>query len=247
MSSPAPPKRIGFPVNIHVLFYGDHPDLAERVLGSLFENTPPELFTLTLGLNAVSPATREVIEHYVAQKADVRIVESAKNIFKCPMMRKMFEAGDDRPWTLWFDDDSYVTDPGWLQSLAAKIEEQPEHVIFGKLYFIDISSAEAEIMRESAWYKNIPFQIPEKGSKLSRISFPTGGVWGIETRVLQELGWPDPSLKQTRDDYVLGEALRQHGYTFGAFEEGISISEAPSRAAEQRILEAREVGSLGFE
>ena len=98
------------------LLYGDYPDLARRCLGSL-QDLPLDRVELRLGINSVpdDSETRAVIEDCVHQGylARSNICESTDNIHKYPLMRRMFHDPDNpivTPYTMWFDDDSYIRD-----------------------------------------------------------------------------------------------------------------------------------------
>ena len=73
-------------VTICALLYGDHPDLADRCLRSIVD-TVGESAALRIGLNAVSPPVAAWVKAWARPD---EIWESAENICKYPMMRRLF-------------------------------------------------------------------------------------------------------------------------------------------------------------
>lgn len=117
-----------FPVTVCALTYGEHSDLLLRCLSSIYEGMPEDLFHLRVGLNEVPDKTQRRIDDYLKTKSNVEKVYSANpQVFKYPMMRKMFH-DPEKPittdWVMWFDDDSRVTDPAiWLSQLTEIVME----------------------------------------------------------------------------------------------------------------------------
>lgn len=238
-------SAVEFPVTICVLAYGANVRLADRFLATLYQHTDPSLFQLRAGLNAVEPATRKLFEAYAARFANIRLFIARQNIFKCPMMRRMFHRPPLRnKWTIWCDDDTYFSRDDWLQRLAFKIEAAPGRGIWGKPYTLWRADATIVNWMEGApWYRGkacVRARDPQ-GRAAVRFRFVTGGFWAIRTSLLKELDWPDARLVQAHDDFLLGEALRQNGVSSGEFEYGVKINEAPRRNAQ-----APEVQTIDF-
>ncbi len=226
-------KPLEPPVTICVLCYGNYPQIAQRILASLSLHTRREQFLLRIGLNAVSPATDRVLERMFLLSHWELLVRSETNLYKDPMMRRLFY---DKPlqteWTLWFDDDSYVFRDDWLDILRCESQLSPEVDMWGKKCFIRGDDKHREFIRASAWYRGLE---PENDDRPGgcRISFAVGGFWAIRTIWLHRLDWPDRRLIQSGDDYIFGEALRQHGARVGTAFSGIAINQAPRRAPPQ--------------
>src|SRR5260221_10903901 len=128
---------VQFPVTICVLCYGPNANLAERFLQSLFRNTDPSLFLLRVGLNEVEAATHHLFSKYSNQFGNIELFIEPKNIFKNPLMRRMFyEQPLSSQWTLWCDDDTHFTRPDWLQRLALKIESCPNVSMWGWVHVL---------------------------------------------------------------------------------------------------------------
>jgi GT2 family glycosyltransferase len=224
------------------LTFGPHVKLCGRFLESLYAKTDAEEFKLRLGLNAVCEEMRGMAGEYEARYRNIRLVESPVNLFKNPMMRRMFnEPPITTEWTAWFDDDSYVLRADWLARLAIKIELHPQIDVWGVRYILFPNDDALRFARTSPSYRGKPWEtrVNETGDEVPCFDFPTGGFWVARTRVLQALDWPDPRLQLAGEDFFFGEALRQNGYQVGSFERCIAVS-----AAERRNPSAKEVAEI---
>ncbi len=231
------------PVTICVLCYGDHAPLARRFLSSLYSNTDSRLFRLRIGLNEVVPATCDAIASYSEEYGNIEVFPEARNIFKSPMMRRMFwERPIETRWTIWCDDDAEFIRKDWLIRLAQRIEVQPHVAMWGSIHYCDIPGMEVpEWIRRAKWYLGIPFEMQEgpEEDPAVRILFCEGGFWAVKTSVLRALDWPDPRLIQSCEDMMLGEALRQSQFAIEDFQYGVLINHA-----KRRNPTAREVTTL---
>lgn len=224
-----PNATLAPPVTICVLCYGDYPQLAERILGSLLRHTRREDFRLRLGLNAVSAETERVLEQLLPQFELDLLVRSNVNLYKNPMMRRLFH---DRPletsWTVWFDDDSYPFRPDWLNMLGLESRLEPRVDIWGRKCFIRGGDRHREFVRNSPWHQGLELENDDRPGGC-RIGFVVGGFWAIRTIWLRRMDWPDRRLIQTGEDYIFGEALRQNGAVIGNAFSGVAISQAARR------------------
>lgn len=220
---------VGFPVTICALFFGDHADLCRRLLDSIRACTDPAAYELRCGLNAVADETRNIVRAAQRRHGKVRISESRQNIRKCPMMRRLFHRQRiTTEWTLWFDDDSFVSRPDWLLSLALAIEARPDADVHGSIRYVTPSARVQRFIQSATWFCGKPFAtVPETGDP--RLEFVVGGFWAVRTRLIYDIGWPDPRLIHFEDDYIFGEALRQHGAVTAPFASGVVISDAARR------------------
>ena len=218
---------------ICVICYGDHPDLAANFLSSLYENTDPAAFELRAGLNEVVPATARMFAEAAQRFGNVRIYEEPENIYKNPLMRKMFaspELEDD--WVIWFDDDSYPTRRDWLQRLCHRIERAPEVAQWGLLHFTDFPEDDRviETIRGAEWFRDVPLEDAGGGERY-RVKFSSGGFWAMRRSAIQTLDWPDRRLLQAAEDILLGAAMHQAGLGLGPFDYGLAINSEPRRNA----------------
>ena len=218
------------PVTICVLLYGDHPNLAERAIGSIIRHTSSEAFRLRVGANAVSATTLKVIDYWARRKPFELSVSSHTNLYKAAMMRRpFFDAALNDEWTIWFDDDSYVFRQDWLAMLENESRLKPDVGMWGSKQFIRVGDDHCDFIREASWYRGIEPALDDQ-PKHWRLSFIAGGFWAIRSALLQLLNWPDPRLIHFGDDYMLGEALRQNGVSIGNAFSGVEINRERRRA-----------------
>jgi hypothetical protein len=224
---------VGFlspPVTVCVLCYGDHPNLARRLLKSLRSFIPQGAVRLRLGLNAVSDRTRAVVGEALFGLEPEVLVDSKENLFKLPMMRRLFY---DRPlatpWTIWFDDDSYVYRSDWLTTLSWHSQLRPDVDMWGRRLFVRVDEESRSFVRTAPWFRGLELATDTEAG-MYRLDFIAGGFWAIRTSCLHRLGWPEARLLHFGDDYMLGEALRQDGRVLGQCFSGVAINRAARRA-----------------
>jgi len=226
-----------FPVTICVLAYGPKAELAKRFLSSLYDHTDPRLFDVRAGLNQACSATRKLFRDYSTRFKNVTLFTEPKNIFKYPIMRRMFyESPLPSRWTIWCDDDTHFTRRDWLQRLGLKIECSPDTVMWGKPYILwRRDQFVFDWIKAAKWYRGLPCVRGKdsSGREGAKFFFATGGFWVIRTDVLRQLNWPDPRLVHTTGDFLLGEALRQNNLPLGRFDYGVKINDAPRRNAKE--------------
>ena len=197
------------------------------------------LFWLRAGLNEAGPATRKLFRDYAARYKNIIFFIEPKNIFKYPMMRRMFyESPLSSVWTIWCDDDTHFTRPDWLQRLGLKIECSPDVIMWGKSYVLwRRDKFILDWIKAAAWYRGLSCLRGKDrdGNDAARFSFATGGFWAIRSDVLRQLNWPDSRLVHTTGDFLLGEALRQNRMPIGRFDYGVKINDAPRRNAKEAV------------
>lgn len=232
------------PVTIMVLMFGHYVDLHKRVITSIVKNTKPEMYQLRIGLNAVCKETMTWLRDYFPKnkiKADLYYTKDNDNIKKYPMWRKMFYDPDNpvkTKWLIWLDDDSYVTEPDWLDRLSLTIaEDEPKgYVCYGRKYYLDVQGNQEHLVKSSQWYKGKELETYSKVNKVTKeisrrkkFTFANGGFLAIRCDVLRQLNWPDPKLLHCGGDSLLGEALRQNDYNIKNYTYGFAGNKSPRR------------------
>jgi hypothetical protein len=200
-------------------------------------------------LNGAAPETAALASWFSGEFANVEIFAEPVNVFKAPLMRRMFrEKPLATPWVIWFDDDSYPVRGDWLQRLTLEIEREPEIDQWGRRYALWSQDAQIESFIENApWYRGKPLvrNTAPDGNEAWQFHFVTGGFWAVKSKVIRDLDWPDSRLVQANDDFLFGEALRQNDLQLGIFDYGVRINDWPRRnAAAPEVNQLRRKSSM---
>lgn len=227
----APPLApLHAPITVCVLCYGDHPELARRILSSLLARTERYAIRLRIGLNAIGKETEAILQRLLPQFDAPVVIRSETNLYKAAMMRRLFH---DQPivtdWTLWFDDDSFVFRPDWLSMLSCESRLRPRIDMWGLCLEIKAGELHHKFVQDAPWYRGIDLPNGNRDGEY-RFRFVAGGFWAIRTKWIYSLDWPDRRLLHFGDDYILGEALRQNGGRIGHAFSGIAINCSRRRA-----------------
>lgn len=214
------------------LFYGNHSDLAERLLWSLARSDWDGQVEVCIGLNNVGKLTEEVVRDAV----DVPITDVFRGEppwYKYPLMRRMLHGmpdttlrknrhpGIDTPYTMWFDDDSFLRSPRlapmetWLTEIAEKLHD---HHLIGAPYYMHLRGQQHKFIEDQPWYNGKPVTYRQ------RVSFITGGWFTIRTEILEKHDWPPKNFEHNGGDVMLGELCRQHDYKIGRFTDYLRIN-----------------------
>jgi hypothetical protein len=218
--------------------YGDHKDLAERVLESLSRDPFPSHYEMRIGLNNVCPETHEYVLDECQMLPVTDIYVGAPPYYKYPLMRRMFHESDqstgrkpiDTEFTMWFDDDSYITPEAPADFFDGCVEQMgymDTTAMIGQVWHMRLRGSQRRYVEAQEWYT---------GRMLSprshRVRFVTGGWWCIRTEILRRHNWPPPDFEHNGGDVMMGEMLRQHNYRPRNFHAGVSInSDASGRNA----------------
>lgn len=198
------------------LFYGDHPALAMRCCMSLRALWNTGEVDVRIGLNAVSPRTRAVVERMLP---GVDVISADPQIYKFPMMRRLaFDYRGDATHMMWFDDDSCLL-PGvepraWLRAVTQRAATATGSL--GALYTQAVTPAQKEWMRRQPWYagRDIP----------DALLFNTGGWLVVPLGLMRRFDWPNTTLHHAAGDIDLGALLQQHGLQPQQFRMGLAIN-----------------------
>lgn len=209
-------------VCICVLFYGTDDycfELARRVLNAPMLKLAQQSVEFRFGFNDVSAQTRAFVQETVARHLPgALILDYGENIYKYPMMRRMFyERPLLSPLTMWFDDDSCLApdnDPVvWLPRVKKLMET---YSMIGSLYRQRLVGQQAEWIKAQWWYNNKP--------PGSYVKFCTGGWWTIRTDILLRFDWPPAALKHRGGDVMLGALCEQQDLTLTHFRDQVWIN-----------------------
>ncbi|HXJ61664.1 MAG TPA: glycosyltransferase [Verrucomicrobiae bacterium] len=219
-------------VTVCVLTYGDFPHLIQRTLSSIQSQLPRRGYRLVVGANAVGQKTGTYLQRLREAGAIDELIAHPLNLNKCPIMRLMFERVNTE-YIWWFDDDSYVTSPrAFLDWLGPAQAAPASTVMWGELYRCNLPAEFTDLqdvvgfVRRAPWYRGLPppswrpggkgeFNFENRNCGDGRWDFLVGGCWLIRTSAVRALDWPDRRLIKMGDDVLLGEAIRQQGWSLG--------------------------------
>jgi hypothetical protein len=211
------------------LCYGPHADLAKRCLDSILNNSPRERLDIRVACNEVPQATLQ----YLRSLPLTRLYVNHTNRKKYPVMREMFwdnECPIRTNYVLWFDDDTQVVDPNWLNRLTETIvASHPQGCrLFGWRMIHDLSHKAItrknprpdKWFREAAWYQGRHFKARPSGVEApngSVIEFVPGWFWAISTEAIRRGDIPDRRLNHNGGDITIGEQIHQAGFKIQMF------------------------------
>lgn len=227
-----------------VLFYGADDyccQLAKRILNRPMRELGESNVEFRFGFNAVGTATRYAVAAFTdaADYVVPVVVDSPKNIYKYPMMRRLFH---DRPitapLTMWFDDNSYIDpdiDTGvWFSRVRAQMEYC---AALGSVYTQGLVGNQAEWIKAQPWFNG--------KEPTPYVKYLAGGWWVAKTDVLRRFDWPTAGIKHYGGDVMFGELLRQHDLQLCHFRDGVFIQANDSgveAATPKRGFDATPVG-----
>lgn len=205
-----------------VLLYGANSycvRMAQRVI-----NTPLRLLgergiSFRFGLNAVGDETRDIVRSAVAESfPGAIVVDSPDNIYKYPMMRRLFYSEPIvAPFTMWFDDDSCIVPDTDVDVWLTRIRQQMQaYTMLGSVHKERLIGNQSGWVKEQHWYNGREPQ--------AYTQFAAGGWWTIRTDVLTRFNWPTTVFKHRGGDVMLGELLRQHNLPLGHFRDNLWIN-----------------------
>lgn len=227
-------------IKVFALFFGDHYALHDR-LASGFENTRGfgSSAELCVWLNDVSHRCSGRIKECLMRTGGT-IAYEGKNVPKYKAMRAMFEplkkSDDPTNWVVWFDDDTRIDKPDWIDVTKKYIADTIVSVYIGEKWFIHWNPGQWEFIQQATWFKNRPCELI-KGCP--GVNFAQGAYWWLRVPELRILDWPDPRLSHNGGDTMLGEAVYQQGWPFHKFSYGIKPNDAKRRGFSEKPAGSR--------
>jgi len=234
---------VGSAFCICALFYGSDSlcyQFAQRIVNQSFCALGQCGAELRIGLNAVGEPTRQLVaetaQRYFAQST---IVDCPQNIYKYPMMRRLFY---DKPLTrqfvMWFDDNSYLAadlnTEVWLERVQRQLNAC---AVLGSVYTGKL------IGNQKAWVENQPWYAGKEPKDY--VKYVTDSWWAAKCAALVAHNWPPVEIRHHGGDIMLGEFCRQHDLPLSHFRDGVAINANPSGiegAKSRRGFDAPPVG-----
>lgn len=237
-------------LTVFALFFGDFPELATRCLTSLERRLDMGLVdSIRVGLNAVSPATEDVINQ-AADRGLIKerhIYQKTENAHKYPVMREMFYDPDNpitTKYVMWLDDDSFIRDAGGLEQdwTALVLQKAADAGLLGTRRYIRLGGAQSQWVQDQPWYRANPVVKPKE-----QVRFSNGAWWVIQTAILRELDYPWTELDHRGGDVMLGAAMQQLGYSQCHFTAGVAINADKTGAEDKSQRRGFDQKPLGWD
>jgi hypothetical protein len=224
-------------IRLFALLYGDYTVLHERLLESLHRAVPDSV-PVRLWCNQVGEETRRKLEG--EPRRSWSVMARGENIPKYRAMREMFheirDTSCNAEWVVWFDDDSWIEAEDWYPVMQEVT--RPSGVCYvGEPWGIHYLPGQWDFIRAAPWFRG---KDPPLHEGRPVVWFAQGAYWWLRTDVLRAIDWPDPRLSHNGGDSLLGEAVRQQGFTLTPCAYGVRVNDSPRRGIWERPAGAKE-------
>ena len=206
-----------------ILFYGADDyccQLARRVLnGPMRELATDCEIEFRFGLNAVGENVKAIVVDALNTDFFNRttVFESDVNVYKYPIMRRMFyEKQLQAPLTMWFDDNSFINPTTDVFFWLDRVVKQMQHCsMIGSVYTQGLAGNQADWVRAQHWFNG---KVPGP-----YVKYAAGGWWTVDTAILHKFDWPSHDIKHYGGDVMLGELLCQQNLRLCHFRDNVTI------------------------
>lgn len=216
---------VGGKMTIHVLLYGNYPDMHRTCLESLIGTMPQDRYELRVASTELGEASLAFVRQLEQQGKIAWHYERPGNPGKYVIMREMFRNAEHpitTKWVMWLDDDTLCNkEPTWYRQLCRKIisVESQKVGMVGPAATIQISAQNASWIKAGKWYKgrqlrNLKGQPVPNGN---RSHFITGSFWCLKSDLIEAADLPDERLAHNGGDFTMSEQLWQLGYICASF------------------------------
>jgi hypothetical protein len=173
-------------------------------------------------MNKLSRQSVDVVQAYQASAFNnAQQYIGRPPFYKYPLMRAMFhERPIETPYTLWFDDDSWIKTSApddWFERLEQHMHTKQLHVA-GARYWIHLRGNQHLWIADQPWYTGKPV------SPRMKVDFITGGWLALRTHLIYKYDWPSSDIVHNGGDVMLGALCHQQDLTIGNFTEHLAIN-----------------------
>jgi ADP-heptose:LPS heptosyltransferase len=230
---------IGGKFTAFVLCYGPYTELARKCITSLCATVPPDRLDLRVATNDVPEATLDFLKSMPITK----IYRNTENRHKYPVMRDMFWDQKNPITTnylLWFDDDTWIVQPNWIDDLCMNIVNYHHYDfrMYGNIMYHDLKpynkngNNPKDWFKEASWHTGKDLRVrgnAHEAANGSVIDFAVGWCWALEVAAMRKANIPDVRLGHNGGDITIGEQLHQAGYQIKQWNRGKKLVACPSR------------------
>lgn len=229
---------------ICVLFYGTDDYcyyLAQRVLNTPMRQLAGLGVEFRFGLNLVGEKTRAFIQQQVADVfQDSLVVDCPENIFKYPMMRRLFyDRPLEKPFVMWFDDNSYllpeIDAAHWLSRIAKQLNACS---LLGSVYTGKLVGNQKAWISDQHWYA--------AKEPNDYVKYVIDSWWAAKTTEMLAHDWPAHDIKHHGGDIMLGEFCRQRDLAICHFRDGVAINTNSSGVEGAKTRRGFDAPPVGF-
>lgn len=231
-----------------MIFYGDHRELALRCLKSFFhaldQGGSSRVTSLRIGLNPDPRGfcwAEKLIQESAAEWSEdwslpVLIYRAHTNVYKYPLMRRMFHSAVVEPvcplrsHVMWLDDDTFFRtekiSESWWQKLDA-LRDTKDLLGEYRPWWMPMQGRQWQWIQTQSWFNpevGTPPLKTVKGQKIPGFQFVQGGFWVAKSAVLRRYRWPLPEIKHNGGDSLFGELCRHQRLAVANFCEGMAVN-----------------------
>lgn len=229
-------------VCVCVLFYGTDAychALAQRVLNEPMRQLARQNVEFRFGFNAIGADTRRFVGNQIDRYfQNAAVVDCPENIFKYPIMRRMFCAKPLRARAvMWFDDNSCITDDTDVEQWLGRILRQLDGcALLGSVYTQGLVGRQADWIKAQSWYAG--------KEPAQYVKYVADAWWAMRTEPLVQFDWPAADIRHHGGDVMLGELCRQQNLSLCHFRDNLLINANASgvEGARRRGFDAMPVG-----
>jgi hypothetical protein len=229
-------------VCVCVLFYGSDDycyQLAQRVLNDPMRRLAQQNVEFRFGFNAIGAETRAFVSQQIADHfSGATVVDCPENIYKYPIMRRMFYAEPlQARAVMWFDDNSCITPDTDIDHWLSRIMRQLDGcALLGSVYTQGLVGRQADWIKAQPWYAG-----KQPGPY---VKYAADSWWVMRAEPLVQFDWPSTDIAHHGGDVMLGELCRQQDLTLCHFRDGVLINANSSgvEGASRRGFDAQPVG-----
>jgi hypothetical protein len=205
-----------------VLFYGADAychELAQRVLNAPMRQLAKQNVEFRFGLNAVGDATRQFVQDQISSHFHgAFVVDSPENIFKYPIMRRMFYEKQLRARSvMWFDDNSCIMPDTDVAHWLGRVQRQLDGcTLLGSVYTQGLVGRQADWIKAQPWYAG--------KEPAPYVKYVADAWWAMRAEPLLRFQWPSPDIRHHGGDVMLGELCRQQNLSLCHFRDNLLIN-----------------------